>query len=256
MRLSLGSAFIQGVVKLCLEFGPDLATYGKVVAGGMPIGILAGTSRFMDARDGGSWQYGDGSFPAVGVTFFAGTFVRHPLALAACKAVLQHFKEQGSVLQERLNERTTRLVKRLNEFLQERGVPTRIEQFGSIFYLGLPSTDRCASLFYYCMADKGIHIREGFPSFLQLHTLGRTSSGLLKHLKQASSRCKRRSSFPILLTRRYPPTGTALSCRRPVTYRGARKLLNRNARSSLLRGSGMKPLVLSMIFQSASSRTT
>ena len=42
----------------------------------------------------------------------------------------------------------------------------RIEQFGSIFYLGLPSTDRCASLFYYCMADKGIHIREGFPFFL------------------------------------------------------------------------------------------
>ena len=28
--------------------------------------------------DGGMWQYGDESFPEVGVTFFAGTFVRHP----------------------------------------------------------------------------------------------------------------------------------------------------------------------------------
>ncbi len=61
----------------------DLATYGKVIGGGLPIGVLTGSSQFMDALDGGSWQYGDDSYPEVGVTFFAGTFVRHPLALAA-----------------------------------------------------------------------------------------------------------------------------------------------------------------------------
>ena len=33
-------------------------------------------------------SYGDDSMPTVGVTYFAGTFVRHPLALAAAKAVL------------------------------------------------------------------------------------------------------------------------------------------------------------------------
>ena len=63
----------------------DLATYGKVIAGGMPMGILAGKAKYMDALDGGMWQYGDESFPEVGVTFFAGTFVRHPFAMAACK---------------------------------------------------------------------------------------------------------------------------------------------------------------------------
>jgi glutamate-1-semialdehyde aminotransferase len=31
----------------------DLVTYGKVVGGGLPIGILAGSARFMDALDGG-----------------------------------------------------------------------------------------------------------------------------------------------------------------------------------------------------------
>ncbi|MEY2633952.1 MAG: hypothetical protein RIR00_2606, partial [Pseudomonadota bacterium] len=41
----------------------DLATYGKVVGGGMPVGILAGRAEFMDALDGGPWQYGDDSFP-------------------------------------------------------------------------------------------------------------------------------------------------------------------------------------------------
>ncbi len=82
----------------------DLATYGKVVAGGMPIGILAGKAQFMDALDGGMWHFGDDSFPEVGVTFFAGTFVRHPLALAAVKAVLQHFKSEGPELQERVEQ--------------------------------------------------------------------------------------------------------------------------------------------------------
>src|SRR6267154_6699989 len=112
------------------------ATYGKVVGGGMPIGILAGTRRFMDALDGGMWRYGDESYPEVGVTFFAGTFVRHPLAVAATKAVLQHFWEQGPALQERLNERTARLVRTLNEAVERHGLPTRIESFGSFFYLG------------------------------------------------------------------------------------------------------------------------
>ena len=144
----------------------DLATYGKVVAGGMPIGILAGNSRFMDALDGGAWQYGDDLCPMVGVTFFAGTFVRHPLTLAACKAVLEHFNEQGAALQERLSGKTAKLVQRLNAILQRRGLSTKVERFGSIFYLGFPTEERYATLFYYCMADRGIHIREGFPCFL------------------------------------------------------------------------------------------
>ncbi len=80
----------------------DLATYGKVVGGGLPIGVVTGTAKFMDALDGGKWQYGDASFPEVGVTFFAGTFVRHPLVLAAAKAVLPHLKAAGPGLQEQL----------------------------------------------------------------------------------------------------------------------------------------------------------
>src|SRR5207244_10568583 len=112
----------QGGCQALFGIRADLATYGKVVAGGMPIGVLAGKSRFMDALDGGMWQFGDDSYPEVGVTFFAGTFVRHPLAVAAMKAVLRHFKEQGPSLQERLNERTTRPVRTLNEVVEQHGI--------------------------------------------------------------------------------------------------------------------------------------
>jgi len=156
----------QGGCQALFGIRADLATYGKVVAGGMPIGVLAGKARFMDALDGGMWQYGDDSYPEVGVTFFAGTFVRHPLAVAAMKAVLRHFKEQGPALQECLNERTAKLVRTLNEMVEHHGLPTRIESFGSFFYFNFPSAERFASLFYFYMRDKGVHVREGFPCFM------------------------------------------------------------------------------------------
>src|SRR6185312_13050657 len=105
----------------------DLATYGKVVGGGMPIGVLAGKARFMDALDGGQWRYGDDSFPEVAPTFFAGTFVRHPLVLAAARAVLRHLEAEGPALQERLTARTQALVGRLNAELERRGIKTRAE---------------------------------------------------------------------------------------------------------------------------------
>jgi glutamate-1-semialdehyde aminotransferase len=78
-------AFARGWAarRRCSACKADLATYGKVIGGGFPVGVVAGKREFMDALDGGAWQYGDDSIPGVGVTYFAGTFVRHPLALAA-----------------------------------------------------------------------------------------------------------------------------------------------------------------------------
>src|SRR6202522_4504159 len=144
----------------------DLATYGKVVAGGMPIGILAGKAQFMDALDGGAWHFGDDSFPEVGVTFFAGTFVRHPLALAAVKAVLQHLKSEGPELQERVSNRMQYMVQTINEFFEQKGIPTRLANFKSVCYFSFPPEERFASLFYYYLRLKGIHLLEGFPVFL------------------------------------------------------------------------------------------
>ena len=144
----------------------DLATYGKVVAGGMPIGVLAGKAQFMDALDGGHWQFGDDSYPSVGVTFFAGTFVRHPLAVAAAKAVLLYLKEQGPGLQEKLSAQTASLVRSLNQLFEANQVPSRIENFASIFYFSFPTDFPLGGLLHYHLREKGIFLLEGFPCFL------------------------------------------------------------------------------------------
>ena len=144
----------------------DMATYGKVVGGGLPIGILAGNTTFMDALDGGAWRFGDASFPEVGVTFFAGTFVRHPLVLASAWAVLQHIKAQGPQLQENLAKRTSALAADLNQLFTQYGLKTKVETFASWFFFNIHGEHPNASLLFYHLRLRGVHIQDGFPCFL------------------------------------------------------------------------------------------
>ena len=144
----------------------DMATYGKVLGGGMPVGVLAGKSKFMDALDGGQWQFGDDSVPEVGVTFFAGTFVRHPLTLAAVKAILIRIKNEGPALQERLAARTSAMLQRINGGLKRYGIPVELANFKSFFFFKFPSDERFSSLFYCMLRENGVHVLEGFPCFL------------------------------------------------------------------------------------------
>jgi len=155
-----------GGVQALFGIRADLATYGKVLAGGLPIGVLAGSAKFMDALDGGPWNYGDASSPETGMTFFAGTFVRHPLALAAAHAVLLHLRESGPALQQDLAQKTGYLVEQINSFFQLRQASFHLESFSSIFYFSVPADEPLGSLFYYHLRLKGVHVLEGFPCFL------------------------------------------------------------------------------------------
>jgi glutamate-1-semialdehyde aminotransferase len=145
---------------------PDLATYGKIVGGGMPIGLVAGDAAYLDSLDGGHWEYGDSSFPEVGTTFFAGTFVRHPLALAAARAVLCHLKSEGPELQRRLNLTTTALVDRLIARAVELRAPISVTHFSSWFCFNFQNDLPLAPLFFAYMRNKGVHIWEGRPGFI------------------------------------------------------------------------------------------
>jgi amino acid adenylation domain-containing protein len=143
----------------------DLATYGKVVGGGYPIGVMAGKREFMDALDGGYWQYGDASVPTVGVTYFAGTFVRHPLTLAAAKASLLHMKAHGTALQQALNARTTAMAEEINAFCEEVGAPVRIKHFASLWRTHFEEDHPLQDLLFAMMRSRGIHILDNFPCF-------------------------------------------------------------------------------------------
>lgn len=149
----------------------DIGTYGKVFGGGMPIGAMVGSAHWMDALDGGPWQFGDDSMPERGVTYFAGTFVRHPLTLAASKAALLYMKEQGPALQERLIGLCEDLVRRANAIFERENVPFFVVNFGSAFKIKYDESINWTELFAILMRLHGIHTIDGFPCYLTIfHT--------------------------------------------------------------------------------------
>ncbi|KUZ76235.1 hybrid non-ribosomal peptide synthetase/type I polyketide synthase [Burkholderia ubonensis] len=141
----------------------DLATYGKIIGGGLPLGVIAGTRRFMDAIDGGMWTYGDHSFPAADRTAFGGTFCQYPLAMSAALAVLEKIEQEGPALQATLNERTAQIAATLNAFFAEAEAPIKVTWFGSMFRFEFTEN---LDLFFYHMLEKGIYIWEWRTCFL------------------------------------------------------------------------------------------
>jgi hypothetical protein len=136
----------------------------------MPLGVVAGKAAYLDAIDGGMWNYGDDSYPEAETTFFTGTFCKHPLTIASAWAVLKYLKEQGPDLQNRLNARTSRLADSLNLFFKEENAPFYVPHFGSLFLFrqlaGGTGATLGGELLRYHLLDRGIYLWEGPTRFL------------------------------------------------------------------------------------------
>ncbi len=190
----------------------DLATYGKVLGGGLPVGILAGKAAFMDALDGGMWNYGDDSYPETGVTFYAGTFVRHPLALAAVWAVLNYLKDAGPQFYSRLEATTSGMVSELNRFLAERGLPLQVASFGSVACFTFPAEYKYASLFYYLMRERNVFVQEGFPLFVTSSHSEADIAVVVRAFKESISELQATGFLPASAERLpLPATGVAIA---------------------------------------------
>ncbi len=102
------------------------------------------------------------------MTFFAGTYIRViRLRWRLRGQCLNYLKQQGPSLQRTLDRtRMTELVRVLNEFLIERGVPIHLEHFASFFYPHFDESIKYGGLLYYHLREKGVHIWEGRLGFL------------------------------------------------------------------------------------------
>ena len=207
----------SGGIQSLFDIRADICTYGKIVGGGFPIGVIAGKREFMDALDGGGWQYGDDSIPTVGVTYFAGTFVRHPLALAAAKAVLTHLKAHGPELQAAVTRNTTLMVDELNAFCHDVGAPIVLKSFASVWKTFFTEDHPLQDLLFAMMRSRGIHILDNFPCFF---TTAHTEADitLIKNAFKESVNELQESGF---IPQRKDPKASALDATKPP-FPGAR----------------------------------
>jgi amino acid adenylation domain-containing protein len=197
------------------EFGvkADIATYGKIVGGGLPIGVIAGAERWMDALDGGHWRFGDDSIPGAGVTYFAGTFVRHPLAMAAAKATLEFLKASGPALQRGVNARTERLARELNAHFGQVGAPLTVKHFGSLWKTFFTEDHAMQDLLFCMLRERGVHIWDGFPCFLTAAHSEADVELIISAYKSSIEEMQDAGFFPEV--RRKPRTAVAFDAAKP-----------------------------------------
>jgi glutamate-1-semialdehyde 2,1-aminomutase len=101
---------------------PDLATFGKAVAGGLPLSVVAGRREIMEQMFGGGVAFG-------------GTFNGNPVSLAAAYATLTELaRDEGKALTQ-ANERGRRLMDGIRTAAGRQGVALTVTGFGAAFSL-------------------------------------------------------------------------------------------------------------------------
>jgi glutamate-1-semialdehyde 2,1-aminomutase len=93
------TGFRVGLGGACALFGidPDLVTLGKIVGGGLPVGVFGGKARFMD------------QLAPLGPVYQAGTLSGNPLAMAAGIATVGYLQEHAGEVYPKL-EATSRTI--------------------------------------------------------------------------------------------------------------------------------------------------
>ena len=201
-----------GGVQGLFNIKADIATYGKIVGGGTPIGAVAGDARYLDGIDGGMWQYGDASYPTAKRTYFGGTFCQHPFSMAACLATLRHLKAEGPALQERLTQRTKAFAQTLNTFFEQEEIALRVVTFASTFGFKFPGN---LEVFYYHLLEKGVYIWEWRACFLSTAHTDEDINFVIQAVKETIHEMRDGGFFPPKGGKNNP--ARALSATKPST---------------------------------------
>ena len=131
-----GFRLAYGGAQEFFDVTPDLATYGKILGGGMPIGAIAGPTNLIDAFSRSPGVYGtpgDGGEQRPGI-FTAGTFSGNPITMAAGYAQISYLRDHPEVYKN-LAEQGTRLVEEINKFCEAEELPAQMLGALSLFHL-------------------------------------------------------------------------------------------------------------------------
>jgi len=121
------SGFRVGPAGAAGRFGitPDLATYGKVIGGGMPVGAYGGSRALME------------QLSPLGPVYQAGTLSGNPVAMAAGAATLRRLLADDGAAYRRLDALAAQLQQGLQTVLGDAGTGWSVVRVGSILWLSL-----------------------------------------------------------------------------------------------------------------------
>ena len=103
----------------------DIATYGKVMGGGLPVGAITGRADLMEVFTGLAAQNG---------IFSGGTFSGNPLTMEAGAAAVAHLQSHPEIYQ-RLEKLGNKLAVAVNSYCENESIPAHMLQVGSMFHM-------------------------------------------------------------------------------------------------------------------------
>jgi glutamate-1-semialdehyde 2,1-aminomutase len=103
------------------DLAPDLTTLGKIVGGGLPVGVFGGRAEIMDY------------LAPLGPVYQAGTLSGNPLAMAAGIATLSEILDQQSEIYPKLEKTTAAIADGVAKIAAERGIAMTTNRVGSMF---------------------------------------------------------------------------------------------------------------------------
>ena len=115
-----GFRLAKGGASELLGVTPDLATYGKIIGGGMPVGAYGGRKEIMNYVS-----------PA-GPVYQAGTLSGNPIAMAAGFVMLTELNENPQIYKQ-LEATTSIIVEGMQKNIKSLGLNYTINQIGSMF---------------------------------------------------------------------------------------------------------------------------
>jgi glutamate-1-semialdehyde 2,1-aminomutase len=126
----------------------DMVTYGKTVAGGLPVGVLCGRAEFMRRfRE---------DRPA-DICFARGTFNSHPYVMGAMREFLERLDgEPLSSLYRDLDTVWNERARSLNERLSTEHLPVRVANLSTIWTICYTQPSRYNWMFQYYLREAGI----------------------------------------------------------------------------------------------------
>ncbi len=105
---------------------PDIATFGKAVAGGLPLSVVAGRRDIMLQMFG---------VPPGRHVVFGGTFNGNPISLAGADAALTELARDDGAALKHANSLGMRLMEGFEDLARDSGVPLRVTGFGAALAL-------------------------------------------------------------------------------------------------------------------------
>jgi glutamate-1-semialdehyde 2,1-aminomutase len=159
-RVSLGGAQeLYGVV-------PDLATFGKIAGGGLPLGVVCGRREILALADPTRKE----RFVSIG----GGTFSENPLSMAAGLATVRYLRRKAKSIYPRLDAMGKEVRTGVDKGFAEAGVEANTTGVGSIFLTHFGAAPRNAeeasrgdkearSRYALHLMSKGIFILPGHP---------------------------------------------------------------------------------------------